>query len=297
MKKLAAVVVLYNPVIDQIEKNIKTYIDNVDKLFVVDNSDTNVHSNDLKLKILNKFDNIEYINNNKNIGIASALNIGCKKAKELDYNWILTMDQDSGFINFSDYINCLELLENDSDSKDIAIIAANAHRNIKERFDKNSTSICKQKDEFSVITSGNLLNLKLYNEIGGFEDKLFIDVVDFDYCIKAKALNYRIILLENIFLEHELGDLTEVTNLFSRKKKFKRQHNHIRLYYFIRNYLFLWSKYKNVFPDRFNIRKVFLGLIVHKFSKIIIYEDNKMKKLNSLFLAIYHFATDRYGKY
>ena len=41
------------------------------------------------------------------------------------------------------------------------------------------------------MTSGNLLNLKIAEKIGDFEEKLFIDEVDHDYCyrIRRKA-NY-----------------------------------------------------------------------------------------------------------
>ena len=85
--KIAAVVVFYNPSRENI-KNIEKYIDTIDKLYVVDNTD------DDKIRI-NSSKKIEYIKLGENKGIASALNIGAKKAIENKYKYLLTLDQDS----------------------------------------------------------------------------------------------------------------------------------------------------------------------------------------------------------
>ena len=99
---LSATVVLYNPQED-VFSNICSYGDLVDYLIVIDNSVT-VNQN-LKLKLQNKFQSkLFYIENNENLGIATALNIGTNKAINLGSAWNLTMDQDSRFINFKHYI-------------------------------------------------------------------------------------------------------------------------------------------------------------------------------------------------
>ena len=85
--KLAAVLVFYNPSSDNIEF-INTYIDEVDKLYVNDNSDDNI-------KRLNNTDKIEYVKLNKNMGIAYALNVGAKRAVKDKFKYLLTLDQDS----------------------------------------------------------------------------------------------------------------------------------------------------------------------------------------------------------
>lgn len=40
---------------------------------------------------------IQYIPLYDNKGLAVALNVGCRKAAQLDYEYVLTMDQDSYF--------------------------------------------------------------------------------------------------------------------------------------------------------------------------------------------------------
>ena len=189
--KVAACVVLYNPE-DEIFENISSYISNVDLLYIVDNSTT--HNQKLIEKLLNTFTNIEYINNNDNLGIATALNIGCNKALVNGYDWILTMDQDSKFINFPHYLHCLETLE---ESNNIAILSANTNYNKEMKIP--TQAICDFEEKFSAITSANLLNLKLFEQIGKFEDKLFIDLVDYDYCIKAQMNNFKVLYFPNIY--------------------------------------------------------------------------------------------------
>lgn len=74
--KLAGVVVLYNP--DQkVLDNISSYIDELDVLYLVDNS----NADNSKFFLNDKF---EYIPLLKNTGIAHALNVGAKK------HWIVT---------------------------------------------------------------------------------------------------------------------------------------------------------------------------------------------------------------
>ena len=79
--KICGVVVLYNPD-DDINNKIKSYINIIDKLFVVDNSNQD-NSN-----ILKKNKKIEYIWNKGNVGIAKALNIAAEKAYSEKYKCI-----------------------------------------------------------------------------------------------------------------------------------------------------------------------------------------------------------------
>ena len=107
MIKLAACVVLYNPD-DTIFENILTYGNYVDKLIVIDNS---LKKNNFLIdKLSEVFESkLIYINNNDNLGIATALNQACDKAIELKFKWILTMDQDSSFENFEHYLKCFNI--------------------------------------------------------------------------------------------------------------------------------------------------------------------------------------------
>jgi rhamnosyltransferase len=211
--KLAACVVLYNPD-DTIFENILTYGNFVDKLIVVDNS---LKKNNLLIDKLNEVfeSKLIYINNNDNLGIATALNQACDKAIELKFKWILTMDQDSSFINFEHYKKCLEKVQN---VNNVALLAANTDKEGYSNFDKNGCSCNYREDKFSVITSANIVNLEYFEEIGRFNDKLFIDMVDYDYCLRINIKKLKILYFPDVFVEHKLGEVHLRTNIFTRKK-------------------------------------------------------------------------------
>ena len=287
--QVAATVILYNPE-DDVYNNISSYGKEVATLIVVDNS--TIHNLELIEKIQNSFENLIYINNNANVGIATALNIGCDKAIELGYEWILTMDQDSKFINFSDYKKCLSQLKN---PQNVAILSANTNYN--ETMTPPETAECTHEEKFSAITSANFLNLSLFGKIGKFEDKLFIDLVDYDYSIKAQINNFKVLYYPKIFVQHSLGAVFIRKNLITRKERSKVEHNPQRTYYFARNFLYVAKQFGKRFPKEMGMLKILNILFIHEVTKIILYEDQKLKKLYAKFMGLTHFIFGKYGKY
>jgi len=286
--KLSAAVILYNPD-ENMYENILSYALYVTQLIIVDNS--TLHNKKLIRKLQDKLPNLIYINNQANLGIATALNIACEKAIECHSDWILTMDQDSRFLNFPAYIQCLEKLDN---TDNIAILAANTMWNTENVIEKTN---CIYEEKFIVITSANFLNLKLFHTIGKFEEKLFIDMVDHDYCLRAQINNFKILFFENIIVNHSMGNLFQRKNLITGKIRNKIEHNPQRVYYIIRNYLYTWKKYSKKFPQEFNLLKMLNIFFIHDITKIILYEDKKGQKIYAKFLGLTHFIFNKYGKY
>lgn len=288
--KLAACVVLYNPD-DDVFNNIDTYSQFVDMLIVVDNS---IVKNDFLIhQIENSCKNkLVYINNNGNLGIATALNLACDKATSLAFDWILTMDQDSSFINFEHYIECLKSIEKE---ENVALLAANTTRNTMEQIPSNPTFDYEEK--FSVITSANIINLTYFNKIGRFNDKLFIDLVDHEFCIRINIAKLRILYFKDVLVEHALGEVHLRRNCFTGKKRYKTEHNAQRAYYIARNYLYVSKKYRKYFPKEIGMLHILNIIYIHDVTKILIYEPDKFNKIKAKFIALYHFLIGRYGKY
>ena len=273
--KCAGVVVLYNPEKDVL-KNIKTYVDNLNILFIIDNTSGKNNS-----KMFREFNNVKYIANGKNLGVATALNIGATEAIEMGYNWLLTMDQDSKFKRdeikgMFDYIRSLEeneIVKNISgfDINKLAIVSPYHLTINKERKDMEINGI---ERSLVVMTSGNLINLDIYKKIGGFKDWLFIDAVDFDYCLNVKKHKYEIVTLNYIKLKHNLGDITR-KNVFG-KTIFNLNHNYLRRYYIVRNRLYINKMYKKEFPW---YCKTQLKLNFREMIKVILFEKDKFRKV------------------
>ena len=241
-EKIAAVVILYHPNNSCI-KNIKSYYDLVGKVYIFDNTED---KSTLKSE-LEQWPKVDFYHDGENGGLPKRLNEAGKQAIKDGYNWLLTMDQDSVFLeeSFVQYLDCFTAFEN---KKEVALFGATNDRSVIK-----STSQCRFKEENDLMTSGNLLNLSLFKKIGDFDEALFIDSVDHDYCIRSILAGFKIIRFTNIFLLHELGNLvhrSSIKTLFLLKKK-KEVHSPVRLYYMVRNMLYLNKKF-----EKENIPKV-----------------------------------------
>ena len=91
--KIVAGIVLYNPDEKRLLENIAKIIHQVDKVICIDNNSKNI--NEIASKLKSKYQKIEIIYNNENKGIAYALNQILNYAYENQYEWFLTLDQDS----------------------------------------------------------------------------------------------------------------------------------------------------------------------------------------------------------
>jgi rhamnosyltransferase len=89
---VGAVIVTYNP--DQVFPDRLAAIANqVSRVVVIDNGSNPVSR--IMLNRLSEKTKIEIIFNERNIGIASALNQGIKFLKSAELEWAITLDQDS----------------------------------------------------------------------------------------------------------------------------------------------------------------------------------------------------------
>lgn len=277
MKKIAATVILYNPDRDVIN-NIKSYLKLVDKLYIIDNSSENNYD------IFPKNKKIEYTFNNENLGMATALNIACKKAIKDKYEWLLTMDQDSKF--FPEELTRLIKYINNCDSN-VGIVCP--YHIIKTTEPKPEIEL---EERLEVMTSGCLMNLKIYKKIGGFKDWLFIDNVDIDYCLNLNKNGYKVLRLNNVYLQHNLGDATY--HRFLWKKVVCSNHNYIRRYYITRNILYTINMYKKDFPEYCAFLHKCLG---YNFKTVVLFEKDKIRKLRSMLRGYFDFKKNITGKY
>lgn len=279
MIKLAGIVTLYNPD-KEVKKNILSYLDEVNKLYVIDN--TPDHDNK---DILPKSRKIKYIFNGKNIGVASALNIGAKMAINENYEWLLTMDQDSRFKKNS--VNKMKSYIDEIDTSNVGLITP---------WHVINTGVKPSKDKidypFEVMTSGNIINLEAYKKIGGYKDNYFIDDIDIEYCMNLNLNNYKIIRLNYVKLKHDLGDI-EVKHILNRNFVCSN-HNYIRRYYMTRNTFFLCDKYSSYYPDYCKFLKRGLR---GQLQNIILFEKNKIKKIVSMYRGYKDYKKGVMGEY
>ncbi|MBI4652922.1 glycosyltransferase [Candidatus Kuenenbacteria bacterium] len=278
--KIAGVVTLYKPTSNVID-NIDSYIDDLEILFVVDNSDKK--EIDI-INILKSKKKIYYIDNHGNQGIANDLNVGAQKAIENGYDWLFTIDADSKVSSkmIPSLVECLSFY----DQNNIGIISP-IHKN---KYGKLSGKIAKNEVSSKILitmTSGNLLNLNAYKKVGPFMEKLFIDFVDNEYCLRLNLNGFLVIQVNNAILEHNLGN---------QKKYFcfyPTNHPPIRRYYITRNRFFVINLYKKNFPNFYKseIKKFYRELI-----GILIAEKDILLKIKVIILGYIDYRNGVFGK-
>lgn len=276
---VAAAVVLYNSE-ERVLDNIKTYINQVDRLYVIDNSDV---QNDILVTKIKREANIEYHWLQNNEGIASALNKAASLSVKVGYSYLLMMDDDSSLPE--DAVPNLLNYVNEYKNKDaIGIVSVKTDHNVK--------NIVAQS-VWHCITSGSLLSLGVYNKCGPFMDSLFIDGVDHEYCYRIKQAGFDIITLNHILMNHRMGIPEELKVLNKIIYKWS-SHNPIRSYYLVRNFLFILREYQYILPISIKVEVyygVFKSCLVDMFLG-----KNKELRLRYIIKGIIDYRNGKLGK-
>jgi len=283
--KIGAVVILYHPD-SGLKDRLLTYLPFVEKLLIFDNSENKDYRN--LVSGLPSQEKIHYHSDHENKGISARLNQAAQIAINEQFDWLLTMDQDSSFAN-DNFQNFLTCLKNYTEKENVAVFG------VQYLDPTTQSSTCLALESSHLITSGSLVNLNSFRSIGNFDEALFIDQVDSEYCYRAIRKGYRIIQFNNIYLEHSLGKQSSYRSLKNLKKTKRSLHSPLRLYYMTRNYFYMRSKYQKDFPAEISeLKKDLLNRIKNNFlysperfsviknvlSGIIDYKRNKMGKKN-----------------
>lgn len=273
--KTAAGIVLYNPDIRRMNENIDAIINQVNYVILVDNGSDN--KADIE-KALPESEKIIIQYNDKNSGIARALNQIFRMSAKYNVKWILTLDQDSVcpadiVSGYEHYLCESEPEGSGSDDSRIGILCPTI-------VDKNAGVIEGGPDKAApikrCITSGSFTSCTAWKKIHGFDEKMFIDGVDFDFCDRLRKNGYQVIRVGNIRLTHELGKMTAHRFLFATVKV--QNHSAKRKYYIVRNRFYLARKEKDIL----DIFRSFFFVI--KFSAtIILFETDRRAKLHAVF--------------
>lgn len=280
--KIAGCVILYNPDVNVIE-NIASYIHCLDILYVVNNQGGDKIAEELSQIYKGK---IIYIMYQDNKGIAYSLNEVLRLAED-NYDFLLTMDQDSRF-----YLDSMLRFKNEISSFDwrytLSIGSSIQDYNFNGPLDENLS----WREVSNMITSGSIVSIK--NAIGGYDEKLFIDEVDFEFCYRGRDNGF--VLYANdkgIYLLHSLGSPT-FHKCFGRTTKVLN-HNRIRKYYIFRNRLVVLFKYAKIIGAR-RCWSYYIKANIEMVRDIILYEDDKINKLKYVLLGLSDFFFQRLGK-
>jgi rhamnosyltransferase len=280
---VCAVIITYNPgptIID----NVAEIASQADQVVVVDNA--SVNETGRRLQNLEARFGCRVIRNRQNLGIAAALNLGVQYALEAGFNWICTFDQDSrvseGFIS-----KMLEAYQQAPHPDKIALI-------VPTYIDRESGVNVRLKQTrngeiLTAFTSGSMIPSSTIQELGAFDERLYMDAVDIEFCLRARR-NGMLILQSPAVLLHSLG----------RTKYYRlpglrfgvTNHSAGRRYYMTRNRLRLLIRYAADWPWVWRESKtMFLDAV-----KIVLAEDNKWDKFRAMAAGTIDALSGKLGK-
>lgn len=269
-EQILAIVVIYEPSIGDVVENINSFIKNVGRLLVWQNSKLSSAAQEYLLKSTDK-EKIEIVGDGENIGIPAALNFAVRYAKQKGYKYLLTMDQDSRWVDFSSYVHFVLAKEDDNAIYGPTVVSVD-----------DSELLVKENQEVYrtvkfVITSGSLIPLPVFDKTGLFQDSYFIDAVDEEFCYRARSHSVKVLQVNRGILEQHFGKHTR-ERLFLRNI-IVQNYTPFRYYYIVRNHI--WLIRSGMVPEN-DVRAIKHNYIYMPFIKVLLFEDNKIKKIKRI---------------
>jgi rhamnosyltransferase len=284
---VCAVIVTYHPDPDFAE-HLLHLRPQVGGLVVVDNRSDD--SELLKLRDLAVRCSFTLLENWDNLGIGSALNRGIQwAAAEGRFEYVVLFDQDSeaseGFVSA-----LLTSLQNHPSKNDVALVAPRIYNRNTASFDGPKGV---RRGQFLVAqTSGSLMPLSVFESEGCFLDELFIDYVDYEFCLRAVARGWAIHYCDEAELSHAPGNSQRHT-LFSVYLGTTGNYSAIRHYYLMRNGTWVLRKYWK----RHTLWCAKQALIIFKeITKVLILESDRLAKSRLAIRGLADGLREKFGR-
>lgn len=273
---ILAVVVSHNG-FDQLATTVHALRKQIGRVHIVDNGSgpESLHV----LSALEQESGVSVVRLGSNRGIGYALNQGVALAREMGCDWLLTMDQDS--VIDVDMLRAYE-----------TVIAERA-RSVcltPRRSGRASRATAPSRVNYA-ITSGNLVPVGLFDQIGLYDEDLFIDCVDFDFSLRVRRTGHDIVLVPDAVMHHQLGEAIAVPEWI---RNFYARHSAVRRYYMYRNYLYLAERHLWAFPG-FIIKLGILQVLLLPF--IAMYDRQPLQSYRAVVRGIVDYLARRNGPY
>lgn len=231
--KVCAIVVTHQPDCDGVVDQLAALRPQVERIVFVDNASDESVRHQLR-RITDS--NAQLIELPENIGVGAAHNIGIRIARNADCSHVLLLDHDSvpDAAMVEHLIDGLRIAESTSRVSAVGPMyqdprTGQGGRFVRLRKEKSETPDGLTPVDF-LITSGSLIPIAVFEDVGLFDANLFVDYVDTEWCLRATDLGYRLFGVPAATMFHTIGDDVTRTLGFSIPAYSPR-----RLYYQARN--------------------------------------------------------------
>lgn len=287
--KIACGIVLYKPDMKRLKLTIASVCDQVSGVIFVDNGsgqDCTCQIRELLSERCGKNTDGILIENLENRGIAAALNQIMEQAERMGYSHVLTLDDDSRCD-----AELVRVLKHCLRYPKAGIICPDAVQDdephdLEEEANADDHAAgfdaCCEKSHMNglhhhvslvedCITAGSLVSVKAWRASGGFDEKMFIDFVDMDFCATLREHGFRIYHVSNIAVHQRYGSVSKTFRICG-KEFYLFNYPPARIYYSVRNQIYFIRKHRGRHSIRVLDRLLFLfGYI----GKHLVFENNR----------------------
>jgi rhamnosyltransferase len=294
MPIIVSIIVTYNPDNVILAKLLNSVESQVNYIVIVDNGSTesiflDSVKHNLKTKVIFK---------GYNSGIATAINTGILEAQKLTATHILLFDQDS--IPKPAMVEKLLSAMNQKKTEGCRVAAVGANYSdvkgqtpppfVKLKGLTLSRIICHENETVAVdhlISSGCLIAMDALADIGEMEEKLFINYVDTEWCLRAIHKGYCLFGVGSAYMEHNLGD--KHTKILGRTIPV---YTSSRYYYLIRNGVWLLHQsWLSISWRTMDIHRLLLIYIIYS-----LFVTPRFKNWKMMTLGLWHGLIGKMGK-
>ncbi len=204
--RIAGVVLAYHPE-PEIVGNVGALLGQVDEVFIVNNSPDD--ESRAMLSSIAVDSRVTVLEQSENVGVAAGFNAGMRAALDASADFIWIFDQDSTVTE-----GMLEKLiaAHEAAGERAGIIAPALRSQATGVVYRRETGVGAREVDV-LISSGSLFSRSLLERIGLHDEPLFIDYVDHDISLRARARGFHNYKVFDAILDHRFGDSATQTAL------------------------------------------------------------------------------------
>lgn len=242
-----AVVVTYQPDLDVLRQVLDSVKPQVGGVLLFDNASNSAAFPAFLAEV--ESEEVVVARSPTNVGLGAAMNRAAEHARAAGFAYLLLLDQDS-LLDLRMVSTLKAACEDLARTEPVGAVGPqfSDRRNghvapfIKIGFPLNRKLFGAPGQRIDcdfLISSGSLLPLDALAEIGGMDERLFIDNVDMEWCFRARHRGFRLFGICNARMRHSIGDTVRAAWLKSGGVMI---HKPIRLYYIMRNRVLLYGR-------------------------------------------------------
>lgn len=297
MDKTAAIIVGFKPEIEVLQRLISSLADQVHSLILVDNGAAFA-----ALSGMPEQDRVHYIDMGGNAGLGAALNAGFAHAITQEAEYVVTFDQDScaSPTLISDLRSALQTVL----KTDPACVAVGPsfhdrregqekpfpfYRTVNGKITSSLTSTHASTviSADLLITSGMCVKAAVWKAGLTYDEALFVDFTDTDWCFRATASGHTLYGCQTVKMGHALSDDTPM-KLFGLT--FFR-YSPVRRYFYFRNTVAILKRSSTPGVWR---RRLLIGLLI-RFAANLIIDREKLRSLAMMIRGLSDGLRNRLG--